>query len=135
MNASLKNALMKMMQNKEQDQASKLQFREDLDHMGESMKFAVSSLDQKLSSQIELIEKNMRYAMEGFKREMDARVTKFLKDSNVGETAMAAYTQMVQDEVDSLRRQGEEMQGLMKERLLTVETGLARFKHQIYILN
>lgn len=45
MNASLKNALMKMMQNKEQEQASKLQFREDLDHMDEKLKFAVSSLD------------------------------------------------------------------------------------------
>lgn len=67
--------------------------------------------------------------MEGFKKEMESRVNHFLKESNVGETAMAAYTQMVQDEVDSLRRQGEEMQGLMKERMMTVETGLSRFKH------
>jgi hypothetical protein len=103
--------------------------------MNESLRFAVSSLDEKLSNQIDLIDKNLRYAMEGFKREMESRVNRFLKDSNVGETAMAAYTQMVQDEVDSLRRQGEEMQGIVKERLLAVETALNRFKNQIYILN
>lgn len=45
MNSSLKNALTKMMQNKEQDLQAKVQFREDLDHMGDNLKFAISALD------------------------------------------------------------------------------------------
>ena len=50
MSTSIKNALVKMMQNKEQETHTKAQFKADIDNMNETMKFAMQSLDEKLSS-------------------------------------------------------------------------------------
>jgi hypothetical protein len=42
---------------------------------------------------------------------------------------------MMHDEVDTLRKQGEDMQVLFRDRVMTCEQQIARFKTQIYILN
>jgi len=89
--------------------------------MGDNLKFAISSLDEKFSTNIELIEKKLKYQVDGFKQTLEARISKFLDQSQVGENSMAHYTQMVHDEVDSLRKQGEDMQMILKERVLTLE--------------
>lgn len=66
MNTSLKNALFKMMQNKEQDSTAKAQFKADIDNMNETMKFALQSLDEKLTSTIDIMERKLKYQIEGF---------------------------------------------------------------------
>ena len=66
MNASLKNALFKMMQNKEQDSTAKAQFKADIDNMNETMKFALQSLDEKLTSTIDIMERKLKYQVDGF---------------------------------------------------------------------
>ena len=49
--------------------------------MGDSLKFAISALDQKCSSSMELIEKKLKYQVDGFKQTIEARINKFLDQS------------------------------------------------------
>ena len=72
--------------------------------MGDSLKFAISALDQKFSTSMELIEKKLKYQVDGFKQTMEARISKFLDQSQGGENTIAHFTQMVHDEVDSIRK-------------------------------
>jgi hypothetical protein len=58
-----------------------VQFREDLDNMGDSLKLAINALDHKFSSTIDLIEKRLKYSVDGFKQTMEARIGKFLDQS------------------------------------------------------
>ena len=71
MNTSLNNALFKMMQNKEQDTIAKAQFKADIDNMNETMKFALQSLDEKLSSTIDIMERKLRYQVDGYQKSVE----------------------------------------------------------------
>ena len=103
--------------------------------MGDSLKFAIQALDEKMTSKMELIEKNLRYQQDGFKLTMEARIGKFVDHSKAEESTLSHFTQMINDEVDSLRKQHDSIQLLLRERVLTLESQLGRFKNQIYILN
>ena len=46
--------------------------------MGDSLKYAITALDEKFSSNIELVEKKLKYQVDGFKQTMEARIGKFL---------------------------------------------------------
>ena len=52
---------------------------------------------------------------------MEARIGKFINQSQGGENTISHFTQMMHDEVDSIRKQGEDMQMLMKERVIAIE--------------
>ncbi len=74
MSTSIKNALFKMMQNKEQDTHAKAQFKADIDNMNETMKFALQSLDDKLSSQLEIMERKLKYQIDGFTKSVEIKI-------------------------------------------------------------
>lgn len=42
--------------------------------MNETMKFALQSLDEKLSSQLEIMERKLRYQIDGFTKSVEVKI-------------------------------------------------------------
>jgi hypothetical protein len=92
MGTSLKNALFKMMQNKEQDTNAKAQFKADIENLNDTMKFAIQAVEEKLNSQMEIMERKLKYQIEGFQKTVEQKLQKHADITKGEGNSIAAFT-------------------------------------------
>lgn len=90
--------------------------------MNDTFKFAIQAIDEKLSSQIDITERKLKYQIEGFQKIVEAKMQKHADITKGEGNSIAAFTSSCQDEVDLIRRQANEMISNMRDRVTQMET-------------
>lgn len=126
---------MKLMKNKEQDAAAKQQFKEDIDQMSEQMKFGMQTMDAKLMSQLELLEKKIQYKYDGFVKGLETRFTTVMTKLTTDSDQCTTFCQTSQQQIDNLNHKTEEIWAVLNQKLLPMESILHRIKGQLLSLN
>ncbi|TNV73927.1 hypothetical protein FGO68_gene13425 [Halteria grandinella] len=123
------------MKNKEQDQKMKVQFREDIDSLSEQMKIAIEALDNKISGQLDLLEKRYNYNMDGVQKTVEAKFSKYTTQISKDMSQTNMFCQNTQQQIDMIAKKAEDLSHLVVQKLTPMENFITRVKNQVQILN
>eukprot|EP00347_Sterkiella_histriomuscorum_P002179 403369162 len=131
----MRNAIFKMVRNKEQDDLMRQQFRDEMDTNNRNLQELVEKLQSQLTARLDVWEKKQGYIMDEskkmYKDSLSEAVDKMQKESG----QMLEYAQNSQTQIDQQKRRMDKLEDQLKQLLANFELFSRKAGSQLNILN
>eukprot|EP00347_Sterkiella_histriomuscorum_P008817 403343633 len=131
----MRNAIFKMVRNKEQDDLMRQQFRDEMDTNNRNLQELVEKLQSQLTARLDVWEKKQGYIMDEskkmYKESLSEAVDKMQKESG----QMLEYAQNSQTQIDQQKRRMDKLEDQLKQLLANFELFSRKAGSQLNILN